>query len=283
MSRRGVAVHVAATATALLAWLALAGCPRIEPVDAHEAPSPSAPPPSIPPAEATAPGADLTFPTERTTGASRSSPSTRSAASTPADPHPRQSEVRSLELDLPPQRIDPRGTGAPPRAADARRTRAVDGVRVRIAAQRLELLSGSDVVRTYPVSTAANGVGSRVGSQRTPLGRHRVHSKYGAGAPLGTIFESRRPTGRIAAIHTAPLDLPEDVITTRILWLEGLEPGSNRGPGVDSHARYIYIHGTNEEGLIGRPASHGCIRMRNADVIELFDLVAAGTPVEIIE
>jgi L,D-peptidoglycan transpeptidase YkuD (ErfK/YbiS/YcfS/YnhG family) len=135
----------------------------------------------------------------------------------------------------------------------------------------------------YPVSTAKNGVGSKTGSQRTPLGLHRVHSKFGAGEPLGMVFDARRATGKLAAIHTTPVDLPEDVITTRILWLEGLEAGKNRGKGVDSHTRFIYIHGTNEEGLIGQPASHGCVRMRNRDVVELFELVAPGTLVEIVE
>jgi lipoprotein-anchoring transpeptidase ErfK/SrfK len=185
-----------------------------------------------------------------------------------------------LELDLPTRRVE-RGptdtltTDAPPRA--------VDRVRVSVSQQRLQLFSGREVLREYPVSTAAKGAGSQAGSQKTPLGRHQVHSKFGAGEPLGTIFESRRSTGRVATIHTAPVDLPEDVITTRILWLEGLEPGMNRGEGVDSRARFIYIHGTNEEGLIGRPASHGCVRLRNRDVAELFDLVATGTVVEIVE
>jgi len=191
-----------------------------------------------------------------------------------------------LELDLPAQRVErvrrdaaPRPEAPPTVAAP----RVVDRVRVTVRDQRLQLLSGREVLREYPVSTARNGVGSQVGSQRTPLGQHRVHSKFGTGEPLGTVFEARRATGKLATIHTAPVDLPEDVITTRILWLEGLEAGKNRGKGVDSHTRFIYIHGTNEEGLIGRPASHGCVRMRNRDVVELYELVAVGTPVEILE
>lgn len=176
--------------------------------------------------------------------------------------------------------VTPSTPPTPPRAVAPR---AVDAVRIRVGRQRLELLAGHDVLRTYSVSTAKNGVGSNVGSQRTPLGRHRVCAKFGAGEPLGMTFEARQPTGKVATIFTAPIDLAEDVITSRVLWLEGLEAGLNRGPGVDSKARTIYIHGTNEEGLIGRPASHGCVRMRNADVVELFDLVPEGTLVEIVE
>jgi hypothetical protein len=191
-----------------------------------------------------------------------------------------------LELDLPSRRV----VRGPETAATERKAptasaapRSVERVRVTVHDQRLQLLAGREILREYRVSTARNGVGSQAGSQRTPLGRHRVHSKFGAGEPLGAVFEARRAIGKIATIHTTPVDLPEDVITTRILWLEGLEAGKNRGPGVDSHARFIYIHGTNEEGLIGQPASHGCVRMRNRDVAELFDLVAPGTLVEILE
>jgi hypothetical protein len=189
-----------------------------------------------------------------------------------------------LELDLPARRVEQRRVDVEsPRPAAVASPSTVDRVRITVSDQRLQLLAGREVLREYSVSTATKGVGSRAGSQRTPLGLHRVHSKFGAGEPLGAVFESRRPTGKIAPIHTAPIDLPEDVITTRILWLEGLEAGKNRGNGVDSHTRYIYIHGTNEEGLIGRPASHGCIRMRNREVVELFDLVGPGTIVEIVE
>jgi hypothetical protein len=96
------------------------------------------------------------------------------------------------------------------------------------------------------------------------------------------VFRSREDTGVIAPILTARVDVEEDLILTRILWLEGLEPGVNRGPGIDSRERYIYIHGTNEEGLIGTPASHGCVRMRNQDVVTLFDLLPVGAEVEIV-
>ena len=153
---------------------------------------------------------------------------------------------------------------------------------VDVAAQRLELRRGRTLVARYPVSTAARGVGNTEASYRTPLGRHRVCEKFGHGAPLGAVFRSRERTGEMATILTEPVDLEEDLILTRILWLEGLEPGVNRGPGIDSRERFIYIHGTNEEGLIGTPASHGCVRMRNRDVVALFDLLPVGAEVEIV-
>ena len=168
---------------------------------------------------------------------------------------------------------------APARPAPATRpARAVVDVR----AQSMEVRRGETLLARFPVSTAARGIGNVEASYRTPLGRHRVCEKFGAGAPLGTVFRSREDTGVIAPILTAPVDVEEDLILTRILWLEGLEPGVNRGPGIDSRERYIYIHGTNEEGLIGTPASHGCVRMRNRDVVTLFDLLPVGAEVEIV-
>lgn len=140
---------------------------------------------------------------------------------------------------------------------------------------------GDQLLRQYPVSTAANGAGEASGSYRTPRGRHRIAEKIGAGQPLGAAFTARVPTGEI---WTPALDADNpgrDWILTRILWLEGLEPGKNQGGNVDTHNRYIYIHGTHEEHRIGTPASHGCIRMKNADVAELFDLVETGTEVRI--
>lgn len=140
---------------------------------------------------------------------------------------------------------------------------------------------GDMLIRQYPVSTAANGLGERSGSYCTPRGRHRIAEKIGAGAPLYAAFKGREPTGEIWTPALDAADPGRDWILTRILWLEGLEPGRNQGGTVDSHARYIYIHGTNEEHRIGTPASHGCIRMKNADVAELFDLVPVGTEVRI--
>lgn len=140
---------------------------------------------------------------------------------------------------------------------------------------------GDRLIRQYAVSTAANGAGEQTGSFCTPRGRHRIAEKIGAGVPLYAAFKARQPTGEI---WTPGLDAdnPErDWILTRILWLEGLEPGKNKGGAVDTHDRYIYIHGTNEEHKIGAPASHGCIRMKNADVAQLFDLVEVGTEVRI--
>lgn len=137
------------------------------------------------------------------------------------------------------------------------------------------------LLRQYPVSTAANGLGEESGSYRTPRGRHRIAEKIGAGQPLFAVFRARVPTGEI---WTPALDAEcpgRDWILTRILWLEGLEPGRNAGGNVDSHARYIYIHGTSEEHRLGSPASHGCVRMANADVADLFALVEAGTEVRI--
>lgn len=140
---------------------------------------------------------------------------------------------------------------------------------------------GDMLIRQYPVSTAANGPGEQSGSYCTPRGRHRVAEKIGADMPLGTAFKARVPTGEIWTPELDAENPGRDWILTRILWLEGLELGRNKGGNVDTHDRYIYIHGTHEEHRIGTPASHGCIRMRNADVAELFDLVKVGTEVRI--
>ena len=153
---------------------------------------------------------------------------------------------------------------------------------VSIRRQQLYLFRKQQLAATYPVSTSAIGAGSKAGSNRTPLGLHRIAQKFGAGEPLGMIFKARQPTGKIAHILKRPVKGEGDDVTTRIMWLEGLQPGINKGPGVDSHARYIYIHGTPEEGLIGTPESHGCVRMKNHDVINLFRQVATGTLVDIV-
>ena len=155
---------------------------------------------------------------------------------------------------------------------------------VDVTSQQLYLFEQGQLVGAYPVSTAERGTGNREGSLQTPLGLHRVDEKIGAGAPLGMIFRGRRPTGQQAEILTGPNErAARDDVTTRILWLAGLEPGVNQGGDVDSKRRYIYIHGTPEEGRIGQPASHGCVRMTNEDVIELFDRVEVGALVDIIE
>lgn len=149
--------------------------------------------------------------------------------------------------------------------------------------QRLYLFERNQLKLNFPVSTSAVGVGSAEGSNRTPLGLHRIAEKFGDGEPIGMIFKARRPTGQLADIQTKPIKGDGDDVTTRIMWLQGLQPGINEGKGVDSHARYIYIHGTPEEGLIGRPESHGCIRMNNTQVIELFNQVPVGTLVDIVK
>ena len=143
--------------------------------------------------------------------------------------------------------------------------------------QKLFLVKTGKILQEYPISTSRYGIGSEAGSNKTPQGKHKIIKKIGDGAPVGTIFRSRLNTGKIATIYTDTTDLEQDDVTTRILRLTGLEKGINQGGNVDSFQRYIYIHGTPEEGLIGRPASHGCIRMRNADVIQLFNTVEEGT------
>jgi len=159
------------------------------------------------------------------------------------------------------------------------------GVRLRVdlAAQRLDVCRGESVVGSYPVSTAARGAGESEGSEQTPRGLHEVRAKIGAGAPAGSVFVGRRPTGEICTPERVEAEPGRDWILSRILWLRGLESGHNRGGDCDSMRRFIYIHGTPDEASLGSPASHGCVRMSNADVIELFDRVEVGTRVEIVD
>jgi lipoprotein-anchoring transpeptidase ErfK/SrfK len=155
---------------------------------------------------------------------------------------------------------------------------------ISISHQRLYLYRDERLVKTYPVSTSKFGPGYKEGSFMTPLGAHYIRAKIGDGAPLGTIFKGRKDTHRVVRInYDAAIAADTDYITTRILWLEGLEPGINRGKGIDSYARYIYIHGTHEEHLIRHPASHGCVRMTNRDVVELYDEMREGDLVLIVE
>lgn len=135
----------------------------------------------------------------------------------------------------------------------------------------------------YPVSTSKYGTGTRNDSNQTPLGLHRIKDKIGGAMPVNEVFIGRVPHGNLEECIAAGVELPEDVITSRIMWLEGMEPGRNQGGYVDSYQRYIYIHGTSDEDSIGTPASIGCIRMLNKDVVELFRLVAPGTEVMIEE
>ncbi len=154
-------------------------------------------------------------------------------------------------------------------------------IKVDISEQQLYLFcyyeNGNRQVKIYPISTSKYGIGNQAGSNKTPLGLHRIENKIGDGAPLGMIFKARQSMRRIAKINQEV----GDVITTRIMWLKGLEPGKNSGDGIDSYRRYIYIHGTADENKIGQPASHGCVRMYNRDVIDLFDRVTEGTLVYI--
>jgi lipoprotein-anchoring transpeptidase ErfK/SrfK len=153
---------------------------------------------------------------------------------------------------------------------------------IHIAEQRLDLLDDAGtVVGTWPVSTAANGVGEAAGSCCTPRGKHIVRAKIGAGYPINSVFVSRRPTGEIYTPDLGASDPDRDWILSRILWLSGKEPGINRLGAQDTMRRYIYIHGTPDERFEPTPHSHGCIRMRNVDLVELFERTPVYTPVEI--
>ena len=155
---------------------------------------------------------------------------------------------------------------------------------IKISEQKLYLLDElEEVIQQYMVSTSKYGVGSEEGSFKTPAGKHRISEKIGETAPRNEVFIGRQGQGVLEDLQAQKIDLPEDIITSRILWLTGLESGINQGGNMDTHQRYIYIHGTPEEDKIGIPVSHGCIRMRNDDVIDLFDQVDAGCEVIIEE
>jgi lipoprotein-anchoring transpeptidase ErfK/SrfK len=152
-----------------------------------------------------------------------------------------------------------------------------------ISSQRLVLHVGDRELAEYPVSTAANGPGEQFGSECTPRGRHVIRACIGAGQPLNAVFVGRRPTGEIWHEELGRSAPGRDWILTRILWLSGLQPGYNRLGQVDTMRRFIYIHGTPDEDQVGKPVSHGCVRMRNQDLLSLFDRVTAGTRVTIRE
>jgi lipoprotein-anchoring transpeptidase ErfK/SrfK len=162
-------------------------------------------------------------------------------------------------------------------------------IHVSLARQTLEVFDDDDqLLRSYAVSTAKNGAGELSGSYCTPRGRHLVRAKLGHGAPANTVFVRRRQTGEMHSPELHQAHPGRDWILTRILWLSGRDSGYNRGRNasgetVDTMRRYVYIHGTPEHVAMGEPGSHGCIRMRNADVIELFDLIPVYTQVEIAE
>jgi len=159
----------------------------------------------------------------------------------------------------------------------------VTQIKIDVARQILSLFDDAgQALREYAVSTAANGVGETNGSYCTPRGQHIIRAKIGAGQAENTVFVRRRPTGEIYTPELGAQFPERDWILTRILWLSGCERGFNRLGEVDSMRRFIYIHGSPDEVAMGVPGSHGCVRMRNADVIDLFDRVQPGMPVEII-
>lgn len=165
----------------------------------------------------------------------------------------------------------------------------VDGdvLYIQVSNQRMFHVRGRRLMTEYHIATATNGLGSETNSFRTPTGLHRVSEKYGDGVPMYGIFKDRRFTGELADPSQdgtpGSQGMDKDWITSRILWLDGVEPGHNKGGGKDSHERYIYIHGTANERSIGTPSSRGCIRMRNADVIALYDQVPIGALVVVLD
>ena len=157
-------------------------------------------------------------------------------------------------------------------------------IKVSVAKQQLSVFDEDGVLlHQYPVSTSKNGTGNRNGSEQTPLGLHRIKDKLGGAMPVNEVFIARVPHGSLEECIERGVSLPDDVIMSRIMWLEGMEPGRNQGGYVDTYQRYIYIHGTNDEANIGMPASIGCIRMCNNDIVELFRLVDVGSEVLIEE
>ena len=160
----------------------------------------------------------------------------------------------------------------------------MNSININVTEQLLRLLDeDGKLIQQYPVSTSKYGTGNQNGSEQTPLGLHRIKDKLGGAMPVNEVFIGRVPHGNLEECIERGVDLPDDVIMSRIMWLEGMEPGHNKGGYVDTYQRYIYIHGTNHEESIGTPTSIGCIRMCNQDIVELFRLVDVGTEVLIQE
>ena len=153
---------------------------------------------------------------------------------------------------------------------------------VSIENQKLYHIKNEKIINTFIISSSEYGTGSKNGSNKTPLGLHKIKEKHGEKTPINGKMVGRVFYYDIATIYTDETKSKTDDITSRILWLEGVEPGKNKGDGIDSYKRYIYIHGTSEEGRLGTPASHGCIRMKNKDVINLYKIVEVGTLVLIL-
>jgi lipoprotein-anchoring transpeptidase ErfK/SrfK len=156
-------------------------------------------------------------------------------------------------------------------------------IRISIVEQRLLLVEGDEVLMDVAISTGKNGAGEASGSGCTPRGWHRIRARIGGGCPINTVFVGRRPTGEVYSAALRREAPQRDWILSRILWLSGLEPGRNRLGSVDTMRRFIYLHGCPDEEPMGIPLSHGCVRMRNEDIMRLFDLVPAGTRVWIGE
>ncbi len=150
---------------------------------------------------------------------------------------------------------------------------------VDLSLQVLRVFNQQRVLFSYLISSAINGAGEQMNSEKTPRGYHQICAKIGAGAPINTVFHARRPTGEICTPYLQQCYPHRDWIVTRILWLAGCEPGNNRFGAVDTAKRKIYIHGTPDPNVLGEPSSHGCLRMANQDIIELFDMIPAGTQV----
>lgn len=156
-------------------------------------------------------------------------------------------------------------------------------IEVNISTQTLTLFAGDDVIKQYTISTAKNGPGEQMDSECTPRGKHLIREKIGVGCEANTVFVGREPTGELYHPELREQFPDRDWILTRILWLSGCEAGKNKGGNVDSYDRYIYIHGGPDDLAMGVPGSRGCVRMRNVDMVELFDLVETETGVNIVE
>tara|TARA_B100000902_G_C27088559_1_gene802609 strand:+ start:274 stop:855 length:582 start_codon:yes stop_codon:yes gene_type:complete len=153
---------------------------------------------------------------------------------------------------------------------------------ISIENQKMYHIKNNNIISEYIISSSAYGVGNKAGSKKTPLGLHKIKQKYGKATPINGRMVGRIFYGNIATIYTDETKSRTDDVTSRILRLEGIEEGKNKGKGIDSYKRYIYIHGTSEEGRLGKPASHGCIRMKNKEVIDLYKIIEVGTLVLIL-
>ena len=165
---------------------------------------------------------------------------------------------------------------------DSKNAFANEVLYVSIKQQKLYHIQNDSIIKEYIISSSAYGIGSKAGSNKTPIGLHSIKEKYGDNTPINGRMTGRVFYGDIATIYTDETKSKTDDVTSRIFWLEGMEKGKNKGKGIDSFSRYIYIHGTSEEGRLGKPASHGCIRMKNKEVIDLYKLIEVGTLVLIL-